>query len=111
VKWGRADFRVYGQVRLADPAALTVLAATLPPEAATRDRDTLDIDHEGAFFDTQDFLDAAARLLGPGESGHLDILDEDARIVTRYDLAPGGHRHVSHAYDDILEHTKNEGNW
>lgn len=111
MRWGRVRFRVYGQVRLTDPAILAELRHALPDGATTLNGDTLDIDHEGGFFDIQDFLEAAARLLPPDQAGNLDVFDDDTCTVTRYELTTGGHSAVCRSYDDILEHTKNEGNW
>lgn len=107
----RPALRAYGQVESASPATLFALQATLPDDAARVDADSLEIDHEGVFFDPEDFLEAAAVLLAPGEGGHLDLFDEDERRLTRFELAHGGHSAKTFRYDDILEHTKGEGNW
>lgn len=108
---GKPDFRLYGQVRLAGPGAAEELSAALPHDAATIENGLLDIDYAGFFVDTEDFLALAASLMKPGDEGHLDVFDDENRVLTRYDLAPGGHESKSHRYDDILEHTKGEGNW
>lgn len=94
-----------------DPARLRALADTLPEDAAVLNGDTLDVEYAGFHRDIAEFLAAADRMLRPGESGHLDVFDDSAGVIIRYDLAPGGHTWVSHSYDDILEHTKGEGNW
>ena len=103
--------RLFGQVTMADPQALRALAATLPDEAASLDANVLDIEYAGFHLDVDDFLDTAARLMHPGDSGHLDVFDDEAGLLTRLELAPGGHDSKSHRYDDIMEHTKGEGNW
>ena len=90
---------------------LRALAASLPDDAAQISGDTLDIEYAGFQLDIEDFLEASDRLLQAGESGHLDVFDDDAGVISRYDLAPGGHTAVTHRYDDIMEHTKGEGNW
>jgi hypothetical protein len=103
--------RLYGQVAPSDPEALALLAATLPPDASSVSGKILDIDYAGRHVLVDDFLDAAAKLMRPGDSGHLDVFDDEERVLTRYDLATGEHSFKSHRYDDILEHTKGEGNW
>lgn len=103
--------RAYGQVEAGSTATLEALRDALPDDAGRIEGHRLEIDHEGVFFDPEDFLDAAAVLLTPGEGGHLDLFDEDERRLTRYELAHGGHSAKSFRYDDILEHTKGEGNW
>ncbi|GFK95208.1 hypothetical protein NNJEOMEG_03066 [Fundidesulfovibrio magnetotacticus] len=108
---GKPDFRLFGRVRPANPGDLPRLAATLPPDASTRDGDTLDIDYAGLHLDLEDFLQEARRLLGQEGEGHLDAFDDEARVLTRYELSAAGHAAKTHRYDDILEHTKGEGNW
>jgi len=107
----KPDFRLFGQLRLADPEALAALAATLPREARSLSGNVLDIDYAGFHLDLEDFLDQTARRMRPGDEGHLDAFDDEARVLTRHQLAPGGHESKSHRYDDILEHTKGDGNW
>jgi len=111
LKSGKPDFRVFGQVRLKDAQGLKRLGGTLPMEAWSIAGDTLDIEYVGRFLDVEEFLDAAARVIEPGDEGHLDIFDDEAGRLTRMTLAGGGHTSKSHRYDDILEHTKGEGNW
>ena len=108
---GKPDFRVFGQVSLADPEALKLLAATLPPDAVSVSGMVLDIDYAGFFIDVEEFLDEAAKLMKSNGTGHLDVFDDENQVLTRYDLATGGHASKRHRYDDILEHTKGEGNW
>lgn len=108
---GKPDLRLFGQVELPDSGALTPLAATLPPDATSVSGNVLDIDYAGRHIDVEDFLDAAAQVLHKGGSGHLDVFDDEEQLLTRYELAAGGHSFKSHRYDDILEHTKGEGNW
>lgn len=107
----RVVLRVYGQVESASSATLAALLAALPDAAASVEGGRLEIDHEGFYFDPDPFLEAAAELLAPEESGHLDLFDEDERSLTRFELARGGHTAKTFRYDDILEHTKGEGNW
>ena len=106
----RPDVRVYGQVRLAEAAAGGRVAAALPDDAASVDGHTLEIDFQGFYIDVEPFLELAAELMRPGDSGHLDHFDDEHGVLIRYDLHPGAHESKSHRYDDILEHTKNEGN-
>jgi len=108
---GKPDFRLFGQVTSKNPDELAALSRTLPPDASSIAGDTLDIDYAGRFLDVEEFLDGAARLMRQGDAGHLDIFDDEAGKLTRVTLAPGGHSSQSHRYDDILEHTKGEGNW
>uniref|UniRef100_A0A7C4AI13 Uncharacterized protein n=1 Tax=Fundidesulfovibrio putealis TaxID=270496 RepID=A0A7C4AI13_9BACT len=108
---GKPAFRLYGAVTLSDAAMAARLADTLPHGAARQDGASLDVDYAGHWVDVDAFLDLAATLLQPGQDGHLDVFDDDEGRITRYDLLPGAHQSVSHRYDDILEHTKGEGNW
>jgi len=96
---------------MSDPASLGRLRATLPEEAASLKGAVLDIDYAGRHIDVEEFLDTASLLLQKGESGHLDVFDDENSVLTRFELAGGGHASKSHRYDDILEHTKGEGNW
>ncbi|MBI4803876.1 MAG: hypothetical protein HY795_01430 [Desulfovibrio sp.] len=103
--------RLYGQVTLSRPEVLSRLAGTLVPDAVSVSGNILDIDYAGRHTDVEEFLDAAAALMEEGDNGHLDMFDDDGCVLTRYELAPGGHTFKTHRYDDILEHTKGEGNW
>ena len=111
MRGGRPDVRVFGQAALADHGAAAELAGLLPHEAVSLSGGTLEIDFAGFYIDVEPFLERAATLLRAGDSGHLDHFDDENRVLTRYDLRPGGHESKSHRYDDILEHTKGEGNW
>ena len=108
---GKPDFRVFGQVTSSDPAGLAALGHTLPLDAWSVAGHRLDIEYAGRFLDVEEFLAAAATAMLPGDEGHLDIFDDEAGRLTRMTLACGGHTSKSHRYDDILEHTKGEGNW
>lgn len=108
---GKPDFRLFGQFRLAAPGHAARLADALPHDAVTLDGATGEIDYAGFFVDTEEFLELAASLMQQGDEGHLDVFDDENRVLTRHELAPGGHQSRSHRYDDILEHTKGEGNW
>lgn len=108
---GKPDLRLFGQATLTSLEALDRLRATLPAEAASLTGNTLDIDYAGRQIDVEEFLDAAAALMRQDDTGHLDMFDDENQVLTRYELAPGGHASKTHRYDDILEHTKGEGNW
>ena len=108
---GKPDLRLFGQVSLGRPEKLGRLAATLPSEAVSISGTVLDIDYASRHTDVEEFLDAASALMKEGDSGHLDMFDDECGVLTRYELSPGGHTSKTHRYDDILEHTKGEGNW
>jgi hypothetical protein len=111
LRHGKPDFRLYGQLSIAELDSVLRLTAALPEDAVSVSGLSLDIDYAGFFVDVEEFLDLAATLMREGDSGHLDVFDDENRVLTRYELAPGGHSFKSHRYDDILEHTKSEGNW
>lgn len=108
---GKPDIRVFGQVSMADAGALARLAQTLPDDVASLSGTSMDIEFAGFYIDVDEFLETAASSMRAGDSGHLDYFDDEHGVLTRYDLAPGGHASKSHRYDDILEHTKGDGNW
>lgn len=87
------------------------LAATLVSDAVSLSGNVMDIDYAGRHTDVEEFLDAASVLMEQGDSGHLDMFDDECGVLTRYELSRGGHTSKTHRYDDILEHTKGEGNW
>ena len=108
---GKPDLRLFGQVSLARSENLGLLAATLVSEAVRISGNVLDIDYAGRHTDVEEFLEAASELMEEGDSGHLDMFDDESGVLTRYELSRGGHTSKTHRYDDILEHTKGEGNW
>lgn len=96
---------------MADTHALARLAGTLPDEAVSISGSALEIEFAGFYLDVDEFLETAASTMRAGDNGHLDLFDDENGVLTRYDLAPGGHASKAHRYDDILEHTKGDGNW
>ncbi|KAF0234536.1 MAG: hypothetical protein FD177_728 [Desulfovibrionaceae bacterium] len=108
---GKPDIRVFGQVSMADAGALARLAGTLPDDVTSLSGSSMEIEFAGFYLDVDVFLETAASSMRAGDSGHLDVFDDENGVLTRYDLAPGGHESKSHRYDDILEHTKGDGNW
>lgn len=110
-----ADVKAYGRLRPVSREDFTRLAGLLPEDAATLDEKdprgpTLDIEHVGRWFDPQPYLDATAVLAGKVEA-HLDYIDLVDWTIRRLELAPGGWEGPERNLDDILEHTKGEGNW
>lgn len=105
------EFRLYGQIRLRDPEALASLGDLLPSQAGKIQDNLLEIDYEGWTVDLEPFLAMAAQVMQAGDEGHVDVFDDQAGLFTRAELAPGGHDLKTYRYDDILEHTKREGNW
>lgn len=96
---------------MADAGALARLAGTLPDDVTSLSGSSMEIEFAGFYLDVDVFLETAASSMRAGDSGHLDVFDDENGVLTRYDLAPGGHESKSHRYDDILEHTKGDGNW
>lgn len=105
------DYRIYGRIRglLQDAAAR--LAAEAPFEVARAGAEGLEIEHEGRYVDVEEFLARAVMLLGEGGDGDVDVIDNEAWTITRYALRPGAFEAVSHGLDDVLDHTKGEGNF
>jgi hypothetical protein len=105
------DCRLYGEVSGIDKAAHGRLEDCLPAEASTFKDGVMAIEHEGRAVDLEDFLAEAARLMPPESSGHLDHIDNEQWRVNRYTLRSGGHDLESYNIDDVLDHTKAEGNF
>jgi hypothetical protein len=102
--------RVYGEVRGLSPEAWTRLAPACPLESAVYRDGVLEFEHEGGWVDADGFLEALAQALSPGGEGHADVIDNDAWTISRYVLAPGRASSETFGLDDVLEHTKGEGN-
>jgi hypothetical protein len=105
------DFRIYGRIRGLSPDVAVKLAAEAPFETARAEAGGIEIEHEGRFVDVEEFLARAVSLLPEGGDGDVDVIDEEAWTITRYALRPRGFEAVSHGLDDILDHTKGEGNF
>jgi hypothetical protein len=104
------DMRIYGEVRGISNAAWAELAPDCPFAEAVYEGGVLTIEHEGRWVDADAFMESVAAALAPGGEGHLDVIDNEAWTITRYQLAPG--KCASHLFniDDVLENTKSEGN-
>jgi len=105
------DFRIYGRIRGLSPEAAGKLAAEAPFETARAVAGGIEIEHEGRYVDVEEFLARAVSLLPEGGDGDVDVIDHEAWTITRYALRPGDLQAVSHGLDDVLDHTKNEGNF
>jgi len=105
------DCRLYGQISGIDQKVFQRLEDHLPPEAASFAGGVMEIEYEGRAADLEDFLAAVAELLPPGGAGHLDHIDNELWRVNRYALRPGGFDLESYDVNDVLDHTKTEGNF
>lgn len=106
----KADLRVYGEARGLAPEAWAGLASDCPFEGANYRDGVLEVEHEGRWVDADAFLEALASALSLGGEGHADVIDNEAWTITRYVLTPGKCASQVFGIDDVLEHTKGEGN-
>lgn len=104
-------YRIYGRIRGLAPEAARELAAIAPFDTARAGAGGIEIEHEGRYVDVEEFLARAVALLSEGGDGDVDVIDEEAWTITRYALRPGDFQAVSHGLDDVLDHTKGEGNF
>jgi len=105
------DCRLYGEISGIGDNLFLRLEGHLPPEAASFAGGVMEIEYEGRAVDLEDFLAEAAELMPPGSAGHLDHIDNELWRVNRYTLRPGGFDLESYGVDDVLDHTKAEGNF
>ncbi|MBF0480071.1 MAG: hypothetical protein HQK81_00415 [Desulfovibrionaceae bacterium] len=105
------DCRLYGQISGIDRDVFSRLEDQLPSGAASFANGAMEIEYEGRAADLEDFLAGAAALMPPGSAGHLDHIDNELWRVNRYTLRPGGFDLESYGVDDVLDHTKAEGNF
>jgi len=105
------DCRLYGEINGLDHGLFLRLEDRLPPGAASFRDGVMEIDYEGRAADLEDFLAEAAEVMPPGSSGHLDHIDNELWRINRYGLRPGGFDLESRGLNDILDHTKAEGNF
>jgi len=103
--------RAYGEARGLAPAAWAALAPDCPFETARYADGVLSLEHEGCWVDAEAFVRELASALGPGGEGHLDVIDNAAWTFCRYHLVAGNFEKQQFGIDDVLEHTKNEGQY
>ncbi len=106
----RSGYRVYGQVWGLDAALAERLGAALPFAEASFEDGVLVLEHEGGWIDVEEAAGEIASALPPGGEANVDLIDNVDWTVTRYAIYPGGYDSETYNADDILEHTKNEGN-
>ncbi len=105
------EYRIYGRIRGIGPDVGQALAAEAPFDMVKVEEDGLSFEHEGRFVDTEGFVSLAVTLLPEGADGDVDVIDEPEWTITRYALRAGAFEVVRHGLDDVLEHTKGEGNF
>lgn len=103
--------RVYGEVRGLDRAGWEALVAVCPFDEARYADGVLSLTHEGGWVDAEALVRALAASVGPDGEGDLDIIDNAAWTFTRYRLTPGNFTKQCFGIDDVLEHTKAEGQY
>ncbi len=106
-----AEYRIYGRIRGIGPDVARTLAAEAPFDTVGVEEDGLSFEHEGRYVDAEGFVSLAVTLLPEGADGDVDVIDEAEWAITRYALRAGAFEAVRHGLDDVLEHTKGEGNF
>jgi len=106
----RSDYRVYGQVWGLSEEAAGRLAVELPFSSALFEDGVLVLEHEGGWIDVEEAARGIAEALPEGGEANVDLIDNVDWTVTRYAIYPGRCESETYNADDILEHTKNEGN-
>ena len=104
------DFKFYGELAGLSPETAARLALTLPDDAAIWDGNRLNLEYEGFEAALEDFLEEIKSLPAQAQ-GHLDVIDNYNQRVSRYAFSGNSIHCESFGFDDILEHTKNEGNF
>lgn len=106
-----SDYRVYGQVWGLTEELFERIAAESPFETAVFEEGVLVLEHEGGWIDVESAVEDIVQALPEGGEGNVDLIDNLDWTVTRYVLFPGGYESETYSCDDVLEHTKGEGNF
>lgn len=106
-----SDYRVYGQVWGLTEELFEGIADETPFETADFEEGVLVLEHEGCWIDVESAVEDIASILPEGGEGYVDFIDNLDWTVTRYVIFPGGYESETYSCDDILEHTKGEGNF
>jgi hypothetical protein len=106
-----ADCRVYGRITGIGREVAEGLAAEAPFDTVEVMGDGLSFEHEGRYVDAEGFMARAVEVMPEGAEGDADVIDGSEWTITRYALRPGAFEAVRHGLDDVLEHTKGEGNF
>ncbi|QLA15116.1 hypothetical protein [Desulfolutivibrio sulfoxidireducens] len=105
------DCRVYGRIRGIGREVAALVAAEAPFDTVEMEADGISFEHEGRFVDAREFVARAVGFLPEGAEGDVDVIDNEAWTITRYALRGGAFEVTRHGLDDVLEHTKGEGNF
>ncbi len=103
--------RIYGQFFGVTPEQFQSYGTPLPYETVSFLGGATDIEHEGRLIDVTPLVDAAVALLPENREGHLDVIDHREWTITRYFIKNKKVEKETFDLDNILEHTKNDGNW
>lgn len=105
-----SDYRVYVQVWGLGEEQTKTLMADSPFETAVIQDGALVMEHEGGWIDVEATVKDLAAILPEGGEGYVDLIDNQDWTVTRYAIFSGRYDAVTYSCDDVLEHTKGEGN-
>jgi len=106
-----SDYRVYGQVWGLTEELFEKIAEDAPFDTVDFEDGVLVLEHEGGWVDVESAVEDIASVLPEGGEGHVDFIDNLDWTITRYVLFPNGYESETFGCDDVLEHTKGEGNF
>jgi len=98
--------RAYGDFHGLTAGDAERLQAASPFQKAVFRDGVLSVDYEGCYIDVEPFLDAVAKLLGPGGWGKLDVIDQLEWTLTRYSVQDGAWSAKSVHGDQAVERTR-----
>lgn len=82
--------RIFGEIHGFDREKQKILRGDLNPEAFIWHGDNrLEVEYEGKYHDVEPDLDLIASALAEHGQGHVDCIDHDSWVVSRYQIRPG----------------------
>ncbi len=101
----KRHMELLGDVDGIEPEALERLAKVLPDREVTYLEGVrrLHFEYEAPFIWAEDIVDALSKEMTPDGEGRLDLVDNEAFTVTRFQITPGSYTQKTVSINDILD--------
>jgi len=95
--------RIHGTLNGISREAYDALRDFLNFDEVSYEHRTITLEHQGYYFELEDFLARVAHVMEPGCKGYVDQIDNDAWEMTRYVLEKGSYKSKKISLNEVLE--------
>jgi len=95
--------RIHGTLNGISSEAYGALRDFLTFDEVAYENGTITLEHQGYYFELEDFLARVAEVMEPGSKGYVDHIDNDAWEMIRYVLEKGRVKSKTISLNEVLE--------